>query len=183
MDEVERIVTRHQSSAVKLVLNYCRNALLFKVRYPWVRIGRNVHCQYSTKFWSPHKDIVLGNNVGIGLHCLFACDIHIGNNVLIASYCGFVNSDDHIFSIVGQTMWDSGRGDRYSIVIEDDVWIGHGVTVLTPVRIGHGAIVAAGSVVVNDVPPYAIVGGVPSRVIKMRFTSEQIEMHERLLST
>ena len=78
-------------------------------------------------------------------------------------------------------MWESGRGDQYDIVVEDDVWIGHGAIILTPARIGRGAIVAAGSVVTKDVPPYAIVGGVPAKLLRMRFTPEQIEEHERLL--
>jgi len=78
-------------------------------------------------------------------------------------------------------MWQSGRGDKFKIVIEDDVWIGHGSIILTPARIGRGAVVAAGSVVTKDVPSYAIVAGVPARVIKMRFTPEEIVKHEYLL--
>lgn len=164
------------------ILNALRNFLFFGVRYRWIKRGRNVHCQWSTRFWSPRKYAVLGDNVGIGYHCLFQCDIEIGNNVMIASYCGFVNRDDHLYDIVGKTMWESGRGDRYKIVIGDDVWIGHGAIVLTPATVGTGAIVAAGSVVVEDVPPYAIVAGVPAKLIRMRFTSKQIAEHERILA-
>jgi acetyltransferase-like isoleucine patch superfamily enzyme len=85
------------------LLNHCRNLLLFRLRYPWVKVGKNVHCQTSTRFWSPHKDVVLGNNVGIGFDCLFQCDIQIGDNVMIASQCGFINSDDHVIDVPGQT--------------------------------------------------------------------------------
>jgi acetyltransferase-like isoleucine patch superfamily enzyme len=165
----------------KHVLNFIRNFLFFYLRYPWIKIGRNVHCQTSTRFWSPHKHIVIGNDVGIGHNCHFLSDIEIGNKVLIASYCSFVNSDDHNYKIVGKTMWDSGRGDKFKTVISDDVWIGQGAIVMAPAVIGRGAIVAAGSVVVKDIPPYAIAGGVPAKVISWRFNPDEIAEHERIL--
>lgn len=62
-----------------------------------------------------------------------------------------------------------------NIQIDDDVWLGYGATVLSGVHIGQGAVVAAGAVVTGDVPPYAIVGGVPAKVIKYRFGPELID--------
>ncbi len=64
-------------------------------------------------------------------------------------------------------MKDQG-GTRSSIKIEDDVWLGVNSTVLAGVTIGKGSIVAAGAVVTKDVPPYAIVAGVPAKVISTR---------------
>ena len=58
------------------------------------------------------------------------------------------------------------------VVIGHDVWIGHGAIILPGVRIGHGAVVAAGAVVTKDVPPYAIVAGVPARFLKWRFAPD-----------
>lgn len=166
---------------LKQILNETRNLFLFKLRYPWVRHGKDFHCQSSTRFWSPHRDIALGDHVGIGYNCMFQADTRIGSHVLIASSVAFLNSDDHRFDLVGSTIWDSGRGDRHRIEVEDDVWIGHGVIILAPALIGRGAIVAAGSVVVKDVPAYAIMAGVPARLVKWRFTPEQIEAHEHHL--
>lgn len=163
---------------MRVILNKIRNIILFKIIYPWINNGNNVHCQFSTKFWSPHKQIIIGNNVGIGFRCLFLCDTTIGNKVLIASNVAFLNSDDHNFNIIGKTMWDSGRGDKHKILVEDDVWIGHGSIILSPVKIGRGAVIAAGSVVTKNVPPYCIVGGSPAKLIKMRFTNEEIVEHE-----
>lgn len=64
------------------------------------------------------------------------------------------------------------KGDT---VVGNDVWIGYGATVMPGVRIGDGAIIASQSVVTADVPPYAVVGGNPARVLKMRFDPAQVE--------
>ena len=65
--------------------------------------------------------------------------------------------------------------------IEEGVWVGCNATILKGVTIGKGAVVAAGSVVTKDVLPYSIVGGNPAKVIKYRFTPEQIEKHESII--
>lgn len=64
---------------------------------------------------------------------------------------------------------------KISVRIGNDVWIGTRATLLEGVTVGDGAVVAAGAVVTRDVPPYAIVGGVPAKVIRYRFTPEEIE--------
>jgi virginiamycin A acetyltransferase len=65
-------------------------------------------------------------------------------------------------------------------LIGNDVWIGDGVTILSGVRIGDGAVVAAESVIVKDVPPYAVVGGNPAKIIKYRFDSDIISGLQRI---
>lgn len=166
---------------MKKLLNSFRNILIFTILNSWIKHGKHVHCQFSARFWSPHKHIILGNYVGIGPGCIFLCDTEIGNKVAIAANVAFLNSDDHNYDVIGKTMWDSGRGDKYKIVVSDDVWIGHGAIILSPSRIGRGSIVAAGSTVISDVKPYSIVAGIPAKVVKMRFTKEQIVEHENIL--
>lgn len=70
------------------------------------------------------------------------------------------------------------RNDKVKIM--NDVWIGSNVTILPSVTIGNGAIVAAGSVVTKDVPNYAIVAGVPAKVIKYRFNDDEIELLNKI---
>jgi acetyltransferase-like isoleucine patch superfamily enzyme len=119
--------------------------------------------------------------VQFGEGCFIQCDATFGNKVLVSRNVAFVSKDSHVYQIPGKTMWDSPRGDSYKVVVEDDVWIGHGAIVLSGVTIGRGSIVAAGAVVTKDVPRYSIVGGNPAQVIRDRFTKIEIAEHEKLL--
>ncbi|GGG42508.1 acetyltransferase [Croceivirga lutea] len=66
------------------------------------------------------------------------------------------------------------KGSGYTIEIGNDVWIGARVTILDGVRIGDGSIIASGALINKNIPPYSIVGGVPAKIIKMRFDEETI---------
>lgn len=83
----------------------------------------------------------------------------------------FLANDDFV-NPLQQTKYLKKKGD---VVIGNDVWIGCNALILTDVKIGDGAVIAAGAVVVEDVPPYAIVGGVPAKLIKYRFNEEKIK--------
>ena len=74
-------------------------------------------------------------------------------------------------SVLGQDM----VAQKGNVVIQNDVWIGQGATLMSGVTVGHGAVVAANSHVVRDVPPYAVVGGNPAMLIKMRFCEEHVQ--------
>ena len=126
------------------------------------------------------SNITVGNGTYGSLRVLNASDrywLRIGHFCSIAGNVTFVVCSDHptdristypfkVLCLKTQQYEAISKGD---IILEDDVWIGDGATVLSGVRIGQGAVVAAGAVVNKDVPPYAIVGGVPARVIKYRF--------------
>lgn len=86
-------------------------------------------------------------------------------------------------SFVEQDYFEENRfvDEKYNVSIGNDVWIGGNVSILDGVVVGDGAIIAAGAVVTKDVPPYAVVGGVPAKVIKYRFNEQEIQalLHER----
>jgi acetyltransferase-like isoleucine patch superfamily enzyme len=154
-----------------------------------VSTGKNLHIGPGSVIEAPNL-LEIGNDVYIGKYCTIECDGYIGNNVLIANNVGLIGRYDHDFSTVGvpvrQSPWIghadySGPGQGLCIHIEDDVWVGYGSIVLTGVKIGQGAIIAAGSVVTRDVPPYGIAVGNPAVVKKYRFTPDQVAEHERLL--
>lgn len=103
--------------------------------------------------------------------------IYIGNYVSIAQNVTFLIDADHFVNHISTypfkakllSLHEQEAVSKGDIIIADDVWIGYGSMIMSGVHIGQGAIVAAGAVVVRDVPPYAIVGGIPARVIKYRF--------------
>lgn len=70
---------------------------------------------------------------------------------------------------------------RADMIIEEDVWLGANVTLITGAKLGRGCIVAAGALVNKEIPPYAVVAGVPAKIIAVKFTKEQIIQHERIL--
>lgn len=163
------------------VWNRLRLLWYFGIRHRWVKYGDNVHVQLGCFFGGAEPVVEIGSCVGVGFNCFFLTKCRIGNRVLIASNCHFVNRTDHRYDMIGRSIWDSGRGAISWVEIEDDVWIGQSVVVLAPVVIGRGSVVAAGSVVTRDVPPYSIVAGNPAKVVKMRFTEEEAKLHEDLL--
>lgn len=91
---------------------------------------------------------------------------------------------NHNFLEVGTFICDQQAKrdeDDQDVIIESDVWIGCNVTILKGVTIGRGSVVAAGSVVTKSYPPYSIIGGVPAKVIKQRFTPDEISKHEEII--
>ena len=130
--------------------------------------------------------ISVGNDVYIGPGaCLLAGDsaIEIGNKVMFGPNVTIMGGD-HNFSVVGKYMFDVKEkkpGDDLPVYIHDDVWIGTGAIVLKGVTIGAGSLVAAGALVKDDVPKYAIVAGVPAKIVRMRFSNDEIAAHEQML--
>jgi phosphonate metabolism protein (transferase hexapeptide repeat family) len=111
----------------------------------------------------------------IGKFCAIAACVRIGapNHPIDRpslhrfTYCPEYYSPD---AVRDRSFFDDRRGDR--VLIGNDVWIGHGVIVLPGVTVGDGAVLAAGAVVTKDVASYTIVGGVPARLIRERFSPD-----------
>lgn len=153
--------------AIRYRLNILRTWLYFHFRWPWVKYRGFVRVMKGTSF--AHFDIQIGNNVQFGDYCNVATSVHFKNNILMAGRVCFIGRHDHQYDKPGCLIWNSQRGNNGVTVVDDDVWIGHGATIVGPVIISKGAIIAAGAVVTKDVPPCEIWGGVPARKIKDRF--------------
>lgn len=154
-----------------------------------VRYGRNFHLGLWSVVWAPHA-LSIGHDVYIGKMCTVECDGAIGNGVMLANNVALIGRYDHDYRQLGKMIrhasWIgdpdyAGRGRDSRVIIEDDVWVGYGTIVLSGVHIGRGAILAAGSVVTRDVDRYTIVAGNPAAPIGLRFTTEEIVIHEGLL--
>jgi acetyltransferase-like isoleucine patch superfamily enzyme len=112
--------------------------------------------------------IELGDRVFVNRGTLITAhtDIHIGDDVLIGPYV-VINSGDHIYSDPNQPIRTQGHAVG-PITIGNDVWLGAHCVIVRDVKVGDGAVVAAGAVVIDDVPPRTLVAGVPAVPRKLR---------------
>jgi galactoside O-acetyltransferase len=136
-----------------------------------VRIGSFFSCGNGCSFYADSGgEIYIGERVALNddvcLNAAISGQIHIGNNVIIGPRV-LMRTTNHVFFCLDVPIRQQGHIPK-AIKIEDDVWIGGNVTILGGTKIGKGAVVGAGAVVTRDVPPYAIVGGVPARHLKWR---------------
>ena len=149
----------------------------------YVEIGARTRIQHATI--GDYSYIMEDGQVlfaAIGKFCSIASDarIHAPNHPMWrASQHHFTYRSGEYFDDAGPDaeIFDWRRGD--AVTVGHDVWIGHGATITAGVAVGNGAVVAAGAVVTRNVPDYAIVGGIPAKTIRMRFTDA---IAERLLA-
>ena len=176
----------------RLIINKLKRIRVFYlVRLKWSKhsFGKNFHSGRGVVLWAKDK-IIIGMNFYIGRYSQIECNAEIGDNVILGNYVALVGKYDHNYEQIGtpirlasqirdsEYVW---HGLTSRVIIEDDVWVGYGAVIISGVKIGRGSIIAAGSVVTRDVEPYSIVGGNPAGLIKMRFSNENIILHEKLL--
>ena len=153
------------------------------------RFGRRgVHFHFDPRGDYSYEHIFCGDYVSLGERPSLVATrskIIIGDHVMFGPEV-VIQGGNHRIDMVGRFMdgiteSEKRPKDDRDVIIDSDVWIGARAILLAGVTIGRGAVVAAGAVVTRDVPPYAIVGGVPARVIRYRWNSETIREHEALL--
>lgn len=138
-------------------------------------------------YFSNPKNVFLSEGVSLGSHANIlttnAC-FKMGLNSYTASGLN-VSTGNHAM-VIGRfsrsiTEVDKPKGLDKDVIVEEDVWIGSNVTLLAGVIIGRGCTVAAGAVVSKSMPPYCVVGGVPAKPIKFKWTIDEILQHESIL--
>jgi acetyltransferase-like isoleucine patch superfamily enzyme len=149
-----------------------------RVAYRLSKVDRTF---YISGRCSISPDLVAGKHSFVAHGSTIGPKVTLGSYVMIAPNVAFIG-DDHEISAPGVPAIFAGRPPLRPTVIGDDVWIGHSAIIMSGVKIGNGAVVAAGSVVTKDVTAYAIVGGVPAKKIGDRFSDdEQRRIHEQML--
>ena len=148
--------------------------------------GGNTILQYPFNVYSP-KDFFVSENVKVssGLHIINAPGerVYIKRNTSLAANCTIVtNSHRSTVSVPDFLLGPSHINDKSSsVIINEDVWVGVNVTILAGVELGRGCIVSANSLVTKSVPPYALVVGAPAKIVKVKFSIDQILAHEKTL--
>ncbi len=160
--------------------------LSFCIKKQMKSCGNNVYLRPSSSDFKGLYNLSIGNHVIIPKGSTFYCTeaaLTIGNKVIFGPKPTIITGD-HRLDRLGVYIIDSydklPENDQ-PVVIEDDVWAGANVTILKGVTIGRGSIIASGAVVTRSTPPYSIVGGVPARVLKFRFSADEILEHEKIL--
>ncbi|MBY3004076.1 acyltransferase [Rhizobium leguminosarum] len=170
---IQRLITAYKrfrfftSAGNNLVVK--RSAEFRLVKHAVLQVGSNVTIQDYAFFQltMPEPKVFIGNNTVIGRRNIITAKnrISIGNDVLIGSDVQII---DHGHGMRRDTPIRLQKAEIGFVEIGNDVWIGAGAKILMNVKIGNGAVIGANSVVLTDIPEYAIAVGSPAKVIKCR---------------
>lgn len=146
-----------------------------KIAYPYVISGAN--------------NIITEQPINIGVNATLystGAKLIIKKHFISGPGLTIITGDHHY--IAGRYLDSITDSDKIpendqDVIIEEDVWCGANVTILKGVTIGRSSIIAAGSVVTKDIPPYSIVGGIPAKVIKQKWSDEELSLHEAFLNS
>lgn len=150
--------------------------------------GKGVYLRPMSSDIKGLQNLSIGDGTSIPKGSTFYCTeapLTIGRKVIFGPNPTIITGD-HRIDIIGKYIIDVTTSEKLpendeAVVIGDDVWCGANVTILKGVTIGHGSVVAAGAVVTQSFPPYSIIGGVPAKLIKMRFSEAQAKENDRIL--
>ena len=135
-------------------------------------IGDDVMLANNVSLNCKGGQIRIGRNVGLGaqtiLHSVANSPLTLGDDVIVGPQCYLVGGSNYRIDDLNTPIWRQGMVEDGGSIVDDNVWLGAGVTVVGGVTIGSGSVIAAGAVVTEDIEPMSICGGVPARLIRRR---------------
>ena len=180
------MIIRYAAETVLAGLRRFRTWTKLSGKRKFLTYGPDVHVGGGTRLWAPHH-IRIGRSVYIGKQVSIEANADIGDYCMLANRVAFLGRHDHDMHQLGVPIrFANWIGDddiapeirEEEVRLEQDVWIGYGAILLTGIVIGRGAVVAAGAVVTKSVPPYAVVAGVPAKIVGNRFSKNEVYLHE-----
>lgn len=179
------MIKRFLLSTAYFIVKAVKFPKLYLIKKRLAHCGKDVVITFPCKLSKP-QNVFMSDHTLIQPNVTFIMNegkVYVGKWAVIASNSTLI-TDNHI-PTVGINHRMLGRyhiNDKVKdIHIGDDAWVGAGVTIMSGASLGRGSIAAAGCVVNKNVPPYAVVAGVPARIIASVFSKEQIIEHERFL--
>lgn len=149
--------------------------------------GKNVMIKPSTSVFKGVENFYFDGDIRIARYAVIystKAKVIIGPKVAIAPYLKIITGN-HTVDGLGHFMFDAGYAkkpeDDQDVIIEGDAWLGINVTILAGVTVGRGSIISAGAVVTKSCPPYSVLVGVSAKVLKYRFSVEEVIEHEKRL--
>ncbi|AGR41748.1 CatB-related O-acetyltransferase [Spiroplasma diminutum] len=172
-----------KSSKIYLLKDYITNEGIEVGEYTYFYSFKNEQgvIEFQNRNVLYHFPKIHNDKLIIGKFCAIAENVKFlmnGANHNMDSFSTFPFAMFSEFKVDKKTLIpEKIKGDT---IIENDVWIGYGATIMPGIKIGNGAIIAAKSVITKDVEPYSIVGGNPAKLIRMRFEEEKIKELQKL---
>lgn len=156
----------------------------FFIKRKMNRCGRHVYLRPMSSDFKGIENFRIGNHVSIPKGSTFYSTkamLTVKDNVIFGPNPTIITGD-HRIDVIGTPIIDSHESlpqNDMAVTIEEDVWTGANIVILKGVTIGRGSIIAAGAVVNKSCPPYSIIGGIPAKVLKYRFSIEECIEHEK----
>lgn len=170
----------HKRFFMNIYIKRLINILVYRplIRSKLKNVGKNFRLGYESTILTP-QSFSIGENFFTGPYSYFSTNketfVVIGDDVMFGPHCKMFGGNHNTSWAGGPMNIAPPKGPGRGIVIEDDVWIGAGVTLLDGAFISEGAVIAAGAVVNNKIPPYCIAGGIPARPIRVRLAAHELK--------
>lgn len=166
------LVARHLPASNSAYSLGSKRIRRFLTRRIFRKAGKAFNVEHGV-FFASGRDIEIGSNSGIGINSRVSGPLTIGNDVMIGPEV-MIFTQNHETSNLDIPM-RLQTAPKKAVIIGNDVWIAARVIILPGVTIGNGVIIGAGAVVTKDIPDFAVVGGVPAKILKYRYQKELVK--------